>query len=409
MALTPRLQVIQHYGGGASDDTSVINKFMSLFSTANTNQINQINTSIIGVAVQHAELSGDLSQDALHAINESRQVLLQCTTDLISIHDANTKLESLASTIRANRGMIRAIVGDTVSTMTTMKAGVAGVATAGGLYWSWTNFVFALSNIQQLAMTPAGAIAAAGAVNNIRVLLPEGGLTWLDYLRLSMNPEVIASIIPDMAQLEQQLADAGKLIKVPEGLFGSILNAGGNVLSSLGGAVNRALGGTLTGASDIVQEEVRHAHTQMSNSLKQASGSLQAVQNMFGGWIMVFVIILIVWAFTHLYRRSSNSSFKENVSNFLTTSSRGSGRAPQTPRLYQFKYSKSSSKRSVKKVKRSAKKRSVNKVKRSAKKRSVNKVKRSAKKRSVNKVKRSAKRSAKKVKRSKRSTKNNKK
>lgn len=335
---------------------------MRLFSSAD---VSRIDTNIIGVAIQHAEHSGDLSEDALHAVNESKNVVLQHSTGQISTYDANVKLATLASTIRANRGMIRAIVGDTVSTMTTMKAGVAGVATGLGIAWSWNNFIFALSNIQQLAMTPAGAVAAAGAVNNIRVLLPEGGLTWLDYLKLSMNPEVIASIIPDMAQLEQQLANAGKLVtqQVPEGLFGSILNAGGNVLSSLGGAVNKALGGTLSGASDIVQEEVRHAHTQMSNYAKQASGSLQATQNMFGGWIMVFVIVLIMWAFIHLYRRRSNSSFKENVKQFLTR------RGNQEPRGFRFKKSKNTKKS----ARRSAKKRSANKVKRSVKKRSAKK------------------------------------
>jgi len=347
-----------------------VNSIMNLFSRAD---VSRLDTDIIGISIQHAEHSGELSEDALHAINESKDVLLKHSTGQISTYDANEKLKSLASTIRANRGIIRAIVGDTVGTLTTMKAGLGGIATAGGLYWSWTNFIFALSNLQRLAMTPAGALAAAGAVNNIRVLLPEGGFSWIDYLKLSMNPEIIASLIPDMTQLEQQLAEAGKLItqQVPEGLFGSILNAGGNVLSSLGGAVNKALGGTLSGASAIAQEEIRHTHTQMANYAKQASGSLQTVQNMFGGWIMVFVIVLIMWAFIHLYRRRSNSAFRENVSEFLIRRQGGfrfkSSKSSKSPR--NSKKSKKNNKKSAKKVKRSAKKSAKNKrsTKRSAK------------------------------------------
>ena len=395
MALTPRRPERPYHD--EIQDAGVVDAVMRLFSRAD---ISRIDTNIIGVAIQYAQRSGDLSEDALQAVNEAGNVLLQHQSGLIDYYDANLKLATLASTIRANRGSVRAIVGDTIGTMTTMYAGVAGVATAGGLYWSWTNFVYALTNIQQLAMTPAGAVVAAGAVNNIRVLLPEGGLTWSDYLKLLMNPEVIASIFPTMAQFEQQLADAGKLVKVPGGLFGTILNAGGNILSSLGGAVNKALGGTLSGASDIAYARLENTRDEMSLLAKQASGSLQATKNMFGGWIMVFVIILIMWTFTHLYRRRSNSSFKANVSKFLTIpggGGRGGGRAPQTQREeFRFKYSnskyskKSASKRSAKKVKRSAEKRSVNKVKRSAKRSANKKIKRSAK-RSANKNKRKSK------------------
>lgn len=388
MALTPRRPERPPYHDEIQD-AGVVDAVMRLFSRAD---ISRIDTNIIGNAIEHAERSGDLSEVALHASNEAGNVLLQHQSGLISTYDANLKLATLASTIRANRGLIGAIVGDTVGTMTTMYAGVAGVATAGGLYWSWTNFVYALTNIQQLAMTPAGAVVAAGAVNNIRVLLPEGGLTWSDYLKLLMNPEVIASIFPTMAEFEQQLADAGKVVKVPEGFLGSILNAGGNVLSSLGGAVNKVLGGTLSGATAIAKGDLTYAHTKMGLLAEQATGSLQATKNMFGGWIMVFVIILIMWTFTHLYRRRSNSSFKENVKQFLTIPGGGGG-GPQTPRQYRFKYSnskKSASKRSAKKVKRSAEKRSVNKVKRSAKRSANKKIKRSAK-RSANKNKRKSK------------------
>lgn len=104
---------------------------MRLFSSAD---VSILDTDIICVAIEHAEHSGDLSEDALLAINQSKKVVLQHLTGKISTYDANVKLLILASTIRANRGIISAFFSDTVSTITTMK-GVAGVATVVGLLW----------------------------------------------------------------------------------------------------------------------------------------------------------------------------------------------------------------------------------------------------------------------------------
>jgi len=368
-------------------------------------RVEDLNVKVISIALEDAikQSKGNISDSALDAFDEARDVVLKHSYNDISTHVANKRLESCAERIIANRGFVGSVISNVRNTITPMVAGVAGVASAAALRWSWYNFTSALQNIQTLAMTPAGAFTAANIVTKMKALLPEGS-SWFEYLNLIRNPDVVESMVPTMTELQQKIESSSQASS--NGFLGSILNTGGKLISSMGGVANTILGGTLSGQAEILQEDIRHAHAQTVNYAKQASGALQATQNIFGGWIAVLVIIFIVFAFMQLYRGCSKSKcredFNKNATEFLMLRKENVRRGDEQGqiRYYQFKSKKSekrSPKKSAKKVKRSPKK-SAKKVKRSPKK-SAKKAKRSPKK-SAKKAKRSPKKSAKKAKRS---------
>jgi len=339
------------------------------FFSRNVDNATHLDERVIGEAIQHIRVSGnEFGGDALDALEEAADIVVKHSSNQVSTYDANKKLSQLATRIRDNRGFIGAVIGDTISTITPMKAGVAGAFSAGALYWSWFNFIRSLTAIQQIAMSPAGAVATAGAVKNFIDFLPEGGFSWYEYIKLGLTPDAIAGIIPDISQVEQQLANAGQVVSQKAGIFGTIINYGASV-------VDQMVGGTFSGASRIARTDVEYAHAQLGNYVAQASGSARTVTNVFNAWISVFLLILICYIGSHVYRSLTR---KRNTNNELAGE-------------WLFRSKRSNNKKIAKKsVKRSAKKKHIVKnVKKS--------VKRSAKKKHIVKnVKKSAKRSAKK-------------
>jgi len=333
------------------------------FFSRNVDNATHLDERVIGEAIQHVRVSGnEFGGDALDALEEAADIVVKHSSNQVSTYDANKKLSQLATRIRDNRGFIGAVIGDTISTITPMKAGVAGAFSAGALYWSWFNFIRSLTAIQQIAMSPAGAVATAGAVKNFIDFLPEGGLSWYEYIKLGLTPDAIAGIIPDISQVEQQLANAGQVVSQKAGIFGTIINYGASV-------VDQMVGGTFSGASRIVRTDVEYAHAQLGNYVAQASGSARTVTNIFYSWISVFLLILICYIGSHVYRSLTR---KRNTN--------------QLAGEWLFRSKRSNNKKNVKKsAKRSAKKKHIVKnvkksAKRSAKKKSA---KRSAKKKSI--------------------------
>ena len=348
-------------------------------------RIEDLNIGAVSIALEDAmrQSGGNISDSALDAFNEARDVVLRHSYNEISTHVANKRLESCAEKILANRGTVGSIISDVRSTMKPLVAGVAGVATTGALTWSWYTFTGALAGIQTLMTTPAGAITAVNIASEMKKLLPEG-FTVADYAKFIIknigNRNVVESFVPTMAELQQKF-DATKTVS--SGIFGSLLNAGSNIMQG----VNTILGGTPEVQAAILHEDIRHAHAQTVNYAKQVSGAIQTTQNIFGGWIAVLVIIFIVCAFMRLYRGFSRSNrreeFNRNATEFLLLR-RGNNRRnvirgdrDEQGQIgyqgFQFKSKKSAKKskksptKSAKKAKKSPKK-SVKKAKRSVKK-----------------------------------------
>jgi hypothetical protein len=354
----------------------LLRKFITTFSVGN---ILDVNTSPITLAIQHVDKKsgGEFTANACKAIIEAKDVLIQHSCGAITTIEANKKIASLAEEIQSNRGPLRAIIDDTIGTLTTMKSGVAGAASAGGLYWCWINLVSSLANIQSLLNTPGGVLAGYSAIVSFKeILLPEGGLTWYDYLKLSLNPSTIAKLIPDIDNFKASLSgtteEAGSLIsKAVESLKGYALSLSDTIL-----------GGTVAGAADLATQE----YTLVKTHLKQVSNSMRVTQTILYGWIGVFVVILIIFTIIHV-RDYFNKSF-------LTVEAMSSDSDEKDEKEFRSKFnSTKSSKRSSKKSsKRSSKRSSKKSSKRSSKKSS----KRSSKKSSKRSSKKSSKRSSKK-------------
>ena len=347
---------------------SLLMQFVTKFSVGN---ILDVNISPITLAIQHADKKsgGELTPNACKAIIEAKDVLIQHSCGAITTIEANKKIASLAEKIESNRGPLRAIIDDTIGTLTTMKSGVAGAVSAGGLYWCWINLVSSLANIQSLLNTAGGAMAGYSAIVSVKeILLPEGGLTWYDYLKLSLNPSTIAKLIPDINNFKASLSgtteEAGSLFsKAFDSLKGYTLRL-----------TDTILGGTVAGAADLAQQQYTHVQTH----LKQVSNSMRATQTILYGWIGVFVVILIIFTIIHVKDYFNKS--------FLTVEAMG----PDSKEEFRSKFN------STKSSKRSSKKSSKRSSKKSSKRSSKKSSKRSSKKSSKRSSKKSSKRSSKK-------------
>ena len=315
----------------------LLRKFVTTFSVGN---ILDVNTSPITLAIQHVDKKsgGKFTANACKAIIDAKNVLLQHSCGAITTIEANKKIASLAEEIQSNREPLRAIIDDTIGALTTMKSGVAGAASAGGLYWCWINLVSSLANIQSLLNTPGGVLAGYSAVVSFKeILLPEGGLTWYDYLKLSLNPNTISKIIPDIDDFKATLSgtteEAGNLFsKTVEYLKGYAFSLSDTIL-----------GGTVAGAADLATQEYKLVKTH----LKQVSNSMRATQTILYGWIGVFVVIVIIFTIIHV-RDYFNKSF-------LTVEAMSSDSDEKEFRS-KFNSTKSSKRSSKKSSKRSSKK-----------------------------------------------------
>jgi hypothetical protein len=348
----------------------LLRKFVTTFSAGN---ILDVNTSTITLAIQHVyeKSGGKFTPNACKAIIDAKDVLFQHSCGAITTFEANKKIASLAEEIlQSNRGPLRAIIDDTIGAITTMTGGVAGTTFAGGLYWYWINLVSSLANIQSLLKTPGGAVAGYSAIVSFKeILLPEGGLTWYDYLKLSLNPNTISKLIPDIDNFKASLSgtteEAGSLISKAVESFKEHAFSLSDMI----------LGGTITGAADLATQE----YTIVKTHLDQISRSMKGSQTILYTWIGVFVFVVIFFTIIHV-REYFNKSF-------LTVKSMSPDSDEKDEKEFRSKFN------STKSSKRSSKKSSKRSSKKSSKRSSKKSSKRSSKKSSKRSSKRSSKKS----------------
>jgi F0F1-type ATP synthase membrane subunit b/b' len=360
-----------------------VRTFVALLSQRNVGDLDQ---SVIRVALKDAGGEENLSNDALHAVNEALGVLVEYSSGKIeNTYDANQRLVLLAERIRNNRGSVSALAADIKGTVSLLRTGAATVVTTGALYIHWNNFIYALKNIYTIAATPAGIVALSGGASNIKILLPEGNTTWWQYLSVVCSPSQMEAILPSKQVLESAFQSTiGKA--VPSNFISKMIYTGTEF-------VNTFLSGAPSALVDVGVTEVKYAHEQIGNYANVASRSLQGTKNLFIGWIAVLVIVFIVYAFIHVYRGCRTGKCKQEFNKKIGVLLENAAPAAHHRQLeYLFK-----SKKSAKKAKKSPKK-SATKAKKSPKK-SAKKAKKSPKK-SAKKAKKSPKKSAKKAKKS---------
>jgi hypothetical protein len=326
------------------------------------NNVNDLDHSVIKLAIEHVIGSkNEFGDEACDALKNAINTVVENANGRVSTHDANERLKTLAKKISANRGFIRVVVSDTLDFIGPIKAGIAGITSSIIIQWNWMNFISSMSAFQALALTPAGMVATTGAVMSWKTFTPEGGFTFLDYIKFGLGHRQISDLLPPLAKIIDTIPARQNVVKISS--WGNVFDSAFTILDNLGGNY-------LTSTADIFARDVEHAYGQLSRHADRASGSVRAVTNVMYAWIFVFLVIFVIFFFIHakssLIGFLSRSSSDPSGAHPYNASSRR--RAPSTATLRVLEDGEGSSEDSGFRSKRSNKKKKS--VKRSAKKRS---------------------------------------